>query len=87
MLSSFPRQLHNHSYRSSRSPSNQHEGRLGQQPTSEPNDSGTQSSYVSLTTLLGQSSAIPLQLVGREDASLMRGETETGPVAFDTGPG
>ena len=51
VLSSVRRQLNNHSHLGSPSLSNPHEGRLDQQPTSGPNDSETQSSHTSLTTL------------------------------------
>ena len=39
VLSFLPRQLNNQSHLCSPSPSNPHEGWLGQQPTSGPNDS------------------------------------------------
>ena len=51
VLSSLPRCLNNHSHLGSPSHSNQHEGCLGQRSTIWPNDSETQSSHVSVTTL------------------------------------
>ena len=51
VLSSLPRQLNNYSHLRSSTPRNPHKNLLGQQPTSGPNDSETQSSYLSLTTL------------------------------------
>ena len=50
-LSSLPRQFNNHSHLGSPSPNNPHQGRLDQRPTSGPNNSETQSSQMSLTTL------------------------------------
>ena len=40
-MSSLPRQLNNPSHLGSLSPSNPHESRLSQRPTSDPNDSET----------------------------------------------
>ena len=51
VLSSLPRRLINHSHLGSPSPSNPHDGRLSEQPTS--GDSETQHSHVSLLTLYG----------------------------------
>ena len=70
-----------HSHLGSPSSSNPHEGRLGRQPTSGPNDSETQSSrWSNLVRTLPhrvKKPATPHLLVRTEEASWMRGEVSS----------
>ena len=91
VLNSLPRQLKKHSHLGSPSPSNQHEGLLGQRPTSGPDKSEfTDVLNESARTLPHrvQKPATPLQLVRTEEASRIKclQETKTRPVVYNTAP-